>query len=194
LNSRKRIRHLSGGRFRQDNPLYPPAEAVSVRYPCRKGQIFAQDLTTAAILYMIALGTIFVTWDISKTRLEETAKTREMERESGIVADILAKTQGNPTDWEKNPQNANITSIGLAVEERVINTEKMAALAQIDPKKLKETLRLGADKAYITLKMSDGKSINVGERPQATEAVRTTRIVSYMGEPALLEVTVWAAE
>jgi hypothetical protein len=158
-----------------------------------KGQIFATDLIAAAVIFMLAIGALLLTWDYGKTRLDETAKMREMERESQSAADILVKTPGNPPDWEKNPQDGNITSIGLAVDDRTINPKKMMALPGIGIKTMRENLRIGSDMPYITLRTPEGETIIAGEQPNATESVRTTRIVSYNGRAALLEVTIWAA-
>ncbi|MFH1055653.1 MAG: hypothetical protein V1744_06130 [Candidatus Altiarchaeota archaeon] len=162
------------------------------RSSSHKGQLFGADLITAVTLFLIASGLLLLSWNFIKTRLDESTQMRDLEYKTHTAADILVKTQGEPVNWQDNPLSENITSIGLAASDRVILEEKLEALTGIDEMKLRQLLRTDGNKIHVLLKTIDGVNVAMaGQPPVGKQAVKATRIITYKGQPAFLEVTLW---
>ena len=155
-----------------------------------RGQVFTSDLVVAVFLFCLAVGLVSASWDLSKVRLQEGDTIRRLEVKAYVIADVLSKTPGVPSNWQRNISNAS--SLGLAVCDRVLNEEKVDALTRLQEEELGRLLGVADGKVAVVLRSMHGEVLaHVGDPPLTEYAATSSRVVTYVGEPAILEVTVW---
>jgi hypothetical protein len=147
---------------------------------------------TATIIFTITLNLFFLSWEYEKTRLDEVIFTRGLEGRAYMLCDTLVRASGDPVDWEADPMSANVSSIGLVKSDRVVDPAKLEALGGVDSQRLLDILRTGGNRVFVVLRRADGSVVkSVGSAPTGRISAVSKRVVSYMGDLAVLEVTLW---
>lgn len=109
-----------------------------------------------------------------------------------MLCDTLVRASGDPVDWEADPMSANVSSIGLVKSDRVVDPAKLEALGGVDSQRLLDILRTGGNRVFVVLRRADGSVVkSVGSAPTGRISAVSKRVVSYMGDLAVLEVTLW---
>ena len=160
-----------------------------------RGQMFSGDLVMSMLIFLMVLGIFTTTWTFNKNRMDESAWSQEIEKSAHTAADILVNTPGSPDDWERNPalMDAN-NSIGLAWTDRTIDADKLDQLENVDADLLKELLHVGQNNVTVLVKDPEGNLIKrVGKSRTSEYGITSSRVVTYDGRAAILEVTVWGS-
>jgi hypothetical protein len=157
-----------------------------------KGMFFSTDVM-AAVIIVIAVATMLLgTWAYIKARMDETAHVQDLKYKVTVLSDILVKTGGNPVGWEGLADYGAIESIGLVDVDREINEDKLNRVGYIGKDVLQEIFRIDQFNYQIILRAADGTIVkSVGESPGGRVSVQNTRVVTYRGRPAFLEVVLW---
>ena len=152
---------------------------------------FSTDTVAAVILVSLALGLLNMSWTYYKIRLDETYHVYDMKYKANILSDILVKTPGEPVNWEEVPGD-EVVSLGFARKDREIDPDKIRGIKYLSDQKIREILKTDQFNFQIIVRSLDGTIIKqVGDAPSGGISAKATRVVSYDGQTAFFELTVW---
>ncbi|VVB52117.1 Uncharacterised protein [uncultured archaeon] len=93
----------------------------------RAGQMYAGEFVISYFIFMIVLSLAFYMWGNTTQGLMESETFYAIEDAAVETAETLVRTPGNPSDWNAS----TVTSIGLADESRILNSNKIMAMAAL---------------------------------------------------------------
>jgi hypothetical protein len=159
-----------------------------------RGQLISADFMASTTLLVLALAVLEAAWSLGIARIGEDEAAFAAQRKADAIAEALARTPGNPADWEMEPGSPDISGIGLASSDRKLSPEKVRAMSSLGIRRLEEVFMVGGDCLTIALRGSEGSPYaNLGEPNDGDYSMRSTRIVTYLNGTSVLEVTVWGA-
>src|SRR3989344_8008341 len=144
----------------------------------KKGQLFSMDASLSMIVFIVILIFIILIWNIYSHRLEERVQEEEMQLAAMQALDVLTKTWGVPSNWEKDP--ANVVTLGIRRNPGSLDNEKVNALdTSINPTDFGKKLNI--DRYYYSFRILDsqGNAVVLKEKlPPVNEKTKLTISVS----------------
>lgn len=155
-----------------------------------KGQITTVDLVVGTIILILILQFSYSIWSKNVSDIRQKDTITEMEFVALAISDFLMKYEGKPNDWEKT---TNITALGLAERDHVLDTDKVEAFHNMNYSQAKKLLGVGENEFLFRLKQTDGTILNeTGMVPSDPKlSVNIRRLVLYNNNPAYMEFMVW---
>jgi len=89
----------------------------------RKGQGFSTEFLLAYLIFSLVLILAFYLWNTTTADIIESKNRYEIEDKAVDLAEKLLRTRGIPANWSL----ADVESIGLADDSRILNPEKILA-------------------------------------------------------------------
>lgn len=151
----------------------------------KRGAIFSSDLMAAVVIFIIAFGVIYATWN-SILGSTVDVERREMELTAMRAAEELVMSPGYPSNWEKD---GNAVVIGLVRLNRRIDSAKLNALLGMDYEMSRERMGI-AGYDYMLILNRSGVIKSSPSAGAVREIVSVKRVVDYNGED-ILELTLW---
>src|SRR3989344_8213091 len=96
----------------------------------KKAQLFTTDLFIALSIFIILIGIVFLTWARYNAKLNEDINFEDMQIKAFQITDLLTKTEGYPSAWEKNISSLEV--IGLMESERNLSLAKTQNFTSLD--------------------------------------------------------------
>ena len=173
----------------------------------KKGQGVAIDFLFAVMIFLLILNASMILINSNNEIAVDKNLIGGLQSSASQAIDTLVRTEGMPTDWQ-NKSMGEVTSIGLAKRDRVLDNDKVNTFVTWakdysdetgDYNKVKILLLSGYDFHFkivnssgATLKEApnQNKPINPGSWDNMT-AVRIKRIVNFNGEEAIAEFTIY---
>lgn len=91
------------------------------------GQGIAIDLFLGVAIFLLLLTAVLAIWSNTETTASRELYEKEMQRMATEALDRLIRSKGDPENWEQ-PNAGNITAIGLAKADRVLDENKIKQL------------------------------------------------------------------
>lgn len=155
-----------------------------------KGQITTTDLVAGTIILILIFLFNYSIWSKSIFDIRQKDTNNEIESLALSISDYLLKYKGKPGDWEKT---SNITALGLAEKDHVLDTDKVEAFLNMNYTQAKKLLGVGENEFLFRMKKPDGTLLNesgiIPTNPQL--AVNIRRLVLYNNNSAYMEFMVW---
>lgn len=165
----------------------------------KRGQVFSTDLVLSVSIFIILLLIVISFFYFYSLRISDAIKNEDLKFKALQISDVLAKSGGEPGNWESDPTNADV--LGLAVSDRTFTTVKVKEFVKLDEDVIKNKLNIESFNFYFSLKdpngalydISDGDFSEVGSKPslEAKKIVTIKRIVTYGGQEAFMEFSIW---
>jgi hypothetical protein len=156
------------------------------RVSTNSGQVFSTDIIFAFTVFIIMAVFLMSTWNFIFDVNKENNNRIRMELLCMQITEQLVMTQGLPINWERAPEN--VTMVGLAKDDRVIDIEKLEAFMSIDYNTTKEILKTFEYDYYLVIEEA---GYTKGVFPSSDEITLTKRIVIYNNQPDTLVFYLW---
>ncbi len=158
----------------------------------RKGQVESVDLFIAVGGFLLLSASLLYFWNIYNIRLNEEIENEKMQLNAFHITDLITKTPGLPSSWEKEPEDVEV--IGLAASDRVISSEKVDAFISLDYNSTKDLFNINAYDYTLRIKDLGGttlKEAGINQSSQDVKKFMVFRYVMYNDQKALLEFAIW---
>jgi hypothetical protein len=93
----------------------------------KKAQMFSGELLAGFLLFLAAVILILSIWNTTTREVLTTENDAAMEEMGSDMAEKLLRTPGNPENWVI----ANVTSLGLSNQSRVLMRDKVLAFVNM---------------------------------------------------------------
>ena len=129
----------------------------------RKGQLFSGDITTATMVFLLALALSVFIWDSSVEDINNAENLRNMEKVASETVEQLIRTPGVPEDWNYY----TVQVVGLSSEDRIIDSSKATEFLELmnssttDYDDNKHKLGLGIYDFYVNVTDINGTLVQV---------------------------------
>ncbi|MBU0629264.1 MAG: hypothetical protein KKC75_08820 [Nanoarchaeota archaeon] len=155
----------------------------------KKSQIATIDLFIALFVATALVLALIFTWNRYSEVLNDDSQYRELQIVAFQTSDLLVKFQGEPSNWEQNPDS--VDTIGLASSDRNISAAKLNSFLNLPYNITSQSLGLETLNFYLQLNHINGTQLaDYGRTPKNT-IVRIQRFVSYQDEKAIMEIALW---
>ncbi|AJF60468.1 MAG: hypothetical protein J4224_05565 [Candidatus Diapherotrites archaeon] len=156
------------------------------------GQTILVDLTFALLIFLLVFNSINAAYISSVASVKERSRLNEMQLKATQAIESLVSFEGTPSNWEELPLQ-QVQEIGLADESKTINEAKLNAFKNLsaDYNSTKVLLNLGLFDYFFSLKGADDVNAGLPATTNATQ-VQVKRIVTYKGEEAIVEFTLYS--
>ena len=156
----------------------------------KKSQIVITDFVVSAFIFFLLIILIFFLWSFYNIRLEDDLVFEDMQIKIFQISNILVKTGGNPSDWEKNVSKA--TMIGLAEEDRILSEDKVANFTRMNQSNVSSLLKLGRYNFSMNLTDLQGNTLaSFGKYTYGEKVVGIRRYVLYNGKKSIMAFRIW---
>ena len=140
----------------------------------KKGQTGVMDLIVAVIIAVIALTAIALSWDRFIVKLNEKNEFNDLQIKLFQISDQLVSAEGSPDQWDENI--VTLTSVGLAVEDRVLSMPKIHNLSKLNEGQnttnLTKLLNIEGYEMFVNISYLSGPQIsNLGPIPFENKSV-----------------------
>lgn len=165
----------------------------------RKGQVISIDLIVGISIFLILLTLCILVWSQTVYRMEQRKILYEMQNNLMLALDMLIKTKGVPSSWERNPNS--LIALGLAYDDRTLSKDKVDAfmnLVDLDYNASKKYLGILKYDYRLRLLDLNGEVLNdtrfrsVGLDPVGDFKITVSRLVNYNGNLTNLELTIFS--
>jgi len=158
-----------------------------------KGQLLTMDYVIGIAIFLFVFTICLYVWDNALYKVQQDYLTLELLNTARRASDQLVRTTGNPSSWEGNV--SSLSSIGLAVSDRILSQQKFDALAGLNYSSLRYHLGAGSYNIYLKISNASGSVFGeAGVRPAEALVVNIRNIVTLDNNTALLDVSVWSPE
>lgn len=170
----------------------------------RKSQLGMTDLFMAISIFFVVFGMLVFSWNWYSEELTKKVAYKDLQIKVFQVSELLVKTPGAPSLWEKMPNSNNIETLGLAKDYNIISSSKIAKLTDtnfITDIRIKEILNIEIYNFYFGITEEDGspkyegsQKIERGQQPITNKSVASIRRpILYENEEdrAILEFALW---
>ena len=155
-----------------------------------KAQIAVTDLFVAIFIFIALLISIFVTWNIYITRIEQRDNYNNILSNAVQITDTLVKSPGKPINWEQN--NATAEIIGLASSDRNLSERKVNAFVTLTYNTTKDLLNIKRyDFKFTLININNSALIEYGLNSTGNNTVSIRRIVWYGNATAFMDFKLW---
>ena len=160
---------------------------ISMGTKTKTGQLFSMDFLAAVFIFIIVFGVLLVSWGSVIEDSIKYSERKDMELYASRIADFFVSGGGHPYNWIDAPEN--VTTIGLARTDRVIDKERLDAFITMDNETVRDKLRISGYNFYMRLVNAD---INKGFEFKGDGIMAlASRAVIYEGMPDVLEMYIW---
>ena len=159
-----------------------------------KAQLWSLDFAASVVIFFFAVGLLIFFFNHYVSQSYEQSEFIEMQEIAIKTSDALVRFPGIPSDWGAN----NVTTLGLASQENVLDSGKLTAFISMDVEKAR-TLLVGPYQFYFelsylndTIAQVNGTNATIGALPTAANVtVPITRYVIYENQFAQAQLIVW---
>jgi len=151
-----------------------------------KGQAFSADFVLAVMIFLVLFAALMLAFGSIIDFSVADDMSRHLELLTANIADQLVTGSGHPSGWESNPAAASV--IGLASSDRVLDPDKVSALAALDYDTAKRLLKTEGYGFFIRLA---GAGITAGLPASGNLAAYARRFVMLSGNSETLELYLW---
>ena len=161
-----------------------------------RGQAVSFDLAIAVFIFILAFISIASLWESNLEDFSNSRDFQELQNSAFMISETLVKNQGVPSNWEIL-QFSDVNVIGLAEQDRVLSTQKVARLKNLLSSSYaltKDKMRLQIYDIFIKFDSLDQKTadLNMGVAPPQNVYIATIRrIVDYNGTEAKMDVILY---
>ena len=154
-----------------------------------KGQITMTDFVISLIIFIGVVVIICGVWSNILIKTQTFEKINDMQEKALLASSFLVEDKGYPIGWN----SSNVTVLGLAAEQNIIDETKLAELLKLDNETLRERLGVPEYKVYIKMtNATDYLIAQTGENPTDQQTVLTlVSYVVYQDRLAKLYLTLW---
>ena len=161
-----------------------------------RGQVWSTDFVISAVIFLLALALVVFAWNYSSLRISQQNELVPAESTLIMVSDALIRTPGIPQDWNIT----SVTSIGLASDENVLDTDKLDMFINMSYEYSKSILGLERYHYYFRLlhlngsviQNQYGQNLTAGQYPNGSVlTVPIQRHVLYNSTIAKLDFMLW---
>ena len=152
-----------------------------------KGQIFTLDFFVGLAIFIVLFMVLLVNLNKYQDQVNTDIISNRLQQKALQITDILIKTQGVPTNWEKN--NTSLKVPGLASYDRILNSKKVDTFTKLKYNRTKKLLNIDPYEFYFKLETpTDIKTYGLNISGQA---INIKRYIYYQNEKAILEFAIW---
>ena len=165
---------------------------LKIRPIKKKGQLFSLDLVASVVIFIILFAFIISLWNLYSTRLSENIYSEELQLLSFQITDLLVKSQGEPTNWENNPENVSV--IGLKLNPNYLDSNKINAFLTLDYNLTKELFNIERfDFNFKILDLNGNTISETGLSSPETNSyiISNKRLVIIQNETRQISFTLW---
>ncbi len=105
----------------------------------KKAQLLTIDFVLSLAIFVSIMLTLVGIWSTVGTQVRDVESRRELQMISLAVSDMLVRSPGSPNNWN----STNVSSIGLAKIERILDLAKIREFLKMDYYDVKDKVRLG---------------------------------------------------
>lgn len=153
----------------------------------KKSQIFTTDLFIALSIFIILIGVVLLTWTRYNIKLNEDINFEDMQIKAFHITDMLTKTEGYPTAWEKNLSSLEV--IGLMEKDKTLSLAKTGNFTSLNYNLTKNLFNIELYDFYFTVKNINGSKLLQYGIIKNEELVNIRRIINYGSQKAIMEFT-----
>jgi hypothetical protein len=162
-----------------------------------RAQTWSLDFAASVVIFLTAL--ILVMFALSYTLSQSRQQTDMSVMESAAMSasDSLVRQPGIPEGWN----STNVTTIGLASQENVLNETKLAEFAGMNYNTIKGLLGIANYEFYFEVRYPNGSLASLpggsmvtkgGYPSDASVIVPVERHALYMEKPVSMTLILWA--
>ena len=156
----------------------------------KKAQINILDLIIALSIALILIVAIMISWDRFAIALGKKTLQNDLQVLAFQLSDELLENTGTPINWENNL--GNISSLGLAVEDRKLSKNKVLNFTNISYNTTKKLLNIENYWFNFNLTSLDGTQVVfVGTPANGTYVTNIRRLVRYDNQTMQVKISVW---
>jgi len=155
----------------------------------RKGQMNSIDLMMAILIFVILIVFVIGFWFVEQKEIQSTLTKNRLEAEAISISDILIKSPGNPSDWEKN--QSEIKMLGLAIEGNVLSDAKISNFTNMSYSSAQNYLGLDDQFYFYIENMNGNRLYQFGNNTFGDQVIVITRFAVLNGEKILMRVSVY---
>lgn len=162
------------------------------------------DLFVAISIFFLVFGMLVFSWSWYSGELIKRVAYKDLQIKVLQVSELLVKTPGAPSSWEKMPNSNNIETLGLAKDSNMVSSSKIAKLTDVNfitNNRIKEILNIEIYNFYFRITEEDGSPkyegsalIERGQQPVTNKSVASIRrpiLYENEGDRAILEFVLW---
>ncbi len=154
----------------------------------KRSQAASTDLFMAVFVFIILITAIISCWNLYNKQINERLIYEYMIVNAFQVSDLLVKSRGTPLEWN----STNVDTVGLAVNDRHISSQKLSSFNNITYDTLKNLFNIERYEFYFqinypnrTMRDSYGGEFN------GTYSVNIRRHVMYENEKTTIDFKLW---
>jgi len=155
----------------------------------RKGQMNSIDLMMAILIFVILIVFVIGFWFVEQKEIQSTLTKNRLEAEAISISDILIKSPGIPSDWEKN--QSEIKMLGLAIEGNVLSDAKISNFTNMSYSSAQNYLGLDDQFYFYIENMNGNRLYQFGNNTFGDQVIVITRFAVLNGEKILMRVSVY---
>lgn len=161
-----------------------------------KAQTWSLDFAASVVIFLTALILVMFALNYTLSQSRQQAEMSVMESAAMSASDSLVRQPGIPQGWN----STNVTTIGLASQENVLNETKLSEFVGMDYNEIKRLLGIANYEFYFEVRypngtlasLPGGSQITKGTYPSdATIVIPVERHSLYMEKPASMTLILW---
>jgi len=145
----------------------------------KKGQISTIDLVIASGIFISILLSAMFLWNDIVSKINRFEDRGLISQKALDISDMFIKTPGTPNGWyllsPVDINSQNVSSVGFAVEDNVLDWERLSMLKQISYDESKNLIGLSKEEYNITIVNVSGNNNKVlysaGQIPNTTNVL-----------------------
>lgn len=156
----------------------------------KRAQINVLDLIVALGIALILVVAIMISWDRFALKLGQKTLQNDLQTIAFQLSGVLVSTSGNPLNWESNL--SNISSLGLAINDRVLTKNKVLNFTNINYDTSKHLLNIESYWFNFNLSyINESQVVFIGTPANGSYVVSVRRLVRYGNETAQVKISIW---
>ncbi|MCX6814919.1 MAG: hypothetical protein NTY20_04710 [Candidatus Aenigmarchaeota archaeon] len=162
----------------------------------RKSQAWSMDFAASVVIFVTALILIIFALNYTIYQNQQQINFNMMENTAMTVSDSLVRQPGIPRDWN----STNVTTIGLASQENVLNETKLSEFLNMNDNTIKSLLGIANYEFYFEVRYPNGTLASLPGGAQITKGgypsdariiIPVERHALYMEKPARMVLILW---
>lgn len=158
-----------------------------------KGQATLPDVLMATFLFLLILVGIMTYAQNTQNVAQDTVNRQSLDVITSNIAEFIIKNPGTPSNWEELNDINSVSQFGLALKDRVLDSQKVVAFvnfANFNYSEVKTLLSIPAYDFYI--EFSGGASLSAGQFPPGNRPVSVVqRLVTIDGVETTFKLVVY---
>ena len=162
---------------------------TGMKHHAKTGQVWSLDFIVSVVIFLTALMPLLFVWEYVNAQNQQQMLFDETEGIALSASDALLRTKGLPENWN----TADVSVIGLASEENVLNATKVSyllAMGSSDYNRTRVILTGGYD-FFLNITDLNGTSYGViGSKPADRMVIPVERYCLYNERITKLEFAI----